>query len=444
MQHQFTTRRQQSSRQRGSAIVGVLLLGVVVLVIATGYLRSSLNQLLIADQSHLTLSLDTLVDAAADQALLMLHSGNSANWQTEGELRWRVFDDWQIDVDTPASVWVALEEAGDGLLMLVHASASQRNGRLIRRTAEIQLNRQSPFIYGLEVYDGFSINGRNITLDSFNSNDGAYANPGNRNDRIILLSPATEVGSARFINAELFGSIFIGTDESLTTGPQSRIHRRHSPSSPRIDSNAIRHGIRLDRPFPMNMPKAEDPILWAGGENVEIGDRSGFSTENFVFDDDFHIRADEIVRVVGRARWHINGDLIINGHLVIEQDGDLEVYLNGDLIASGGAILNSSEQAPRLRIFVTATEPTALQLAGNAHFAGAIHAPLASLQLAGGGSNGRFFGAAVLGSIDINGRYQFHFDEALRFTPQPLHRYAVSAWQRPSATALLLPQRLAE
>lgn len=443
MQNESITIREQGSSQRGSAIVGVLLLGVVVLVVATGYLRSSLNQLVIADQSHLTLSLDTLVDAAADQALLMLHSGAVANWQTVDELRWRNFADWQVDANTPASGWVALQETDDGLLMLIHASASQRNGRLIQRTAEIQLNRQSPFIYGLEVHDGFSINGRNITLDSFDSNNGPYANPGNRNDRIILLSPASEMGSARFINAELFGSILIGTEESLTTGPQSRIYRRQSPPGPRIDNNAIRHGIRFDRPFPIKMPKAEDPVLWAGGENVEIGDRSGFTSENYVFDD-FHIRADETVRVAGKVRWHVHGDLIINGNLVIEETGDLEVYLNGDLIARGGAILNSSEQAPRLRIFVTSTEPTTVQLAGNAHFAGAIHAPHASLQLAGGGNNGRFFGAAVLGSIDINGRYQFHFDEALRFTPQPLYRYAVSAWQRPSATALQLPQRLAE
>jgi hypothetical protein len=440
---QPTRTYQNRSRQRGSAIVGVLLVGVVVLVVVTGYLRTSLAQLTSADQSHLALSLDTLVDAAADRTLLMLHSGNTAHWQSEGQLRWRTFEDWQLDVDTPASVWVALEEATDGLVMLIHASARQRNGRLIQRTAEIQLNRQSPFIYGLEVHDGFTLNGNNIILDSFDSSNGPYANPGNRNDRLIVLSPATASGSARLNNANLYGSLYVGAADALALGPQSRVRRSQTPSGQRIDDKAIRHDIRLDRPFPVAMPQPEDPILWAGGEAVEIGDRSGFTTESYVFDD-LQIRANETVRVVGRVRWYVNGDLHIHGNLVIEEDGDLELYLNGDLHAGGGAILNTSEQSEHLRIFVTSSQPTILQLAGNARFAGAIYAPYANFRLAGGGNNGHFLGAAVLGSIDINGRYQFHFDEALRFAPQPVHRYAVTSWQRPSGNALRLPQRLAE
>ena len=110
----------------------------------------------------------------------------------------------------------------------------------------------------------------------------------------------------------------------------------------------------------------------------------------------------------------------------------------------GGDVIQIGDQPARMSLFVTATEPTRLQLAGNSTLAGSIHAPYAQLELSGSGNNGRFKGAAVLGSITINGRYQFHFDEALRFSQQPIHRYTVTGWRKPSRNARDLPTQLSD
>lgn len=430
------------SRKRGSAIIGVLIVGVVVLFVVTGYLRSSLNQLSLANQSQLTLSLDSLLDAAADQSLSMLHSGDNSDWRKQGSLMWRHFNQWRVDEDTPADVWVALEETKEGLLMLIYAAARERSGRLLERTAEVHLRRQSPFTYGLEVHDGFTFNGANIELDSFDSRVGPYSASNNRNDRLIVLSPSSKFGSAAVNNARIFGMLYIGAAEALVLRPQAEIKTR-ATSGGGVDERAIRRDIRLDRPYPVPMPSATNRILWPGGDVIQIGDQSGFTTENFVFED-LDIKSGQVVNVVGPVRWIVQGDLKLQGELVIEGDGELQVFLAGDLQATGGAIINSSDQPARMSLFVTATEPTRLQLAGNSTFAGSIHAPYAQLELSGSGNNGRFKGAAVLGSITINGRYQFHFDEALRFSQQPMHRYAVIGWRKPSRDARDLPTQLSD
>jgi hypothetical protein len=58
---------------------------------------------------------------------------------------------------------------------------------------------------------------------------------------------------------------------------------------------------------------------------------------------------------------------------------------------------------------------TSVTFGGNASFTGCIYAPEAAFQLGGGGSNTYdFIGSSVTKSVKMNGKFNFHYDEALR------------------------------
>jgi hypothetical protein len=71
---------------------------------------------------------------------------------------------------------------------------------------------------------------------------------------------------------------------------------------------------------------------------------------------------------------------------------------------------------------------TALTLAGNASFTAQIYAPEANFSLGGGGSNAYdFSGMCVVKSVNMNGHFNFHFDEATKSTLR-LFGYTARSW----------------
>ena len=73
---------------------------------------------------------------------------------------------------------------------------------------------------------------------------------------------------------------------------------------------------------------------------------------------------------------------------------------------------------------------TSLDYKGNGDFyPGVIYAPEADFHLAGGGSSAMdFIGSSVTKTIQMNGHYNFHYDESLKKTGQNLG-YVASGWR---------------
>ncbi len=71
---------------------------------------------------------------------------------------------------------------------------------------------------------------------------------------------------------------------------------------------------------------------------------------------------------------------------------------------------------------------TSVSLSGNAQFTGVIVAPNALLGMSGGGNNTMDFSGAVMArSIKLQGKFNFHYDEALGRLGGT-GRYLVSSW----------------
>jgi hypothetical protein len=80
-------------------------------------------------------------------------------------------------------------------------------------------------------------------------------------------------------------------------------------------------------------------------------------------------------------------------------------------------------------VFLGTPNCTSLSYKGNGDFTGAMYFPQADFQLAGGGSGiVDFIGSSVTKTVQMNGHYHFHFDEALKKW-NPNNAYVAASWR---------------
>jgi|GEM_PF-4611845 len=101
--------------------------------------------------------------------------------------------------------------------------------------------------------------------------------------------------------------------------------------------------------------------------------------------------------------------------------GKLVAYVDCANCTIGTADKSQSGLAQNL-IFLGTENCTSVAYAGNGGFAGVIYAPSADFQLSGGGTGVSldFIGSSITKTIQSNGHYHFHFDEALYHLSFPM------------------------
>jgi hypothetical protein len=134
--------------------------------------------------------------------------------------------------------------------------------------------------------------------------------------------------------------------------------------------------------------------------------------------------------VTGDAVLYIPGDVTISGSAFIEiaPGASLQLYVGGATAQLGGnGVLSSNAKAESFTYFGLPSNQS-LFLGGNAQFVGCIYAPNAAFTLGGGGNNTiDFIGASVTKSVQMNGHFNFHYDEALG-TLGPKTSYTITSW----------------
>lgn len=135
------------------------------------------------------------------------------------------------------------------------------------------------------------------------------------------------------------------------------------------------------------------------------------------------------ILVRGNARLYVNGSVSESGGraIVVANSGTLQMWVSGNISLSGQAAVNSTGDALRMMVYGLPTS-TSATFSGNATWTGILYAPQADLRFNGGGSDQvDFIGAAIVNSAQLNGHFNFHYDENLGRNG-PSSAFVVDSW----------------
>lgn len=134
------------------------------------------------------------------------------------------------------------------------------------------------------------------------------------------------------------------------------------------------------------------------------------------------------VLVLGEATLHVTSSLSAQ-EIEVAKDGRLKIYMGGSSFAvSGTKFINRSGDPDRLWYFGLPSN-TSITVNGNGGFCGVIYAPQAHFALNGSGGSviNDFIGASLTKSVQMNGHFNFHYDESLA-NKGVSRGYLINAW----------------
>jgi len=327
--------------------------------------------------------------------------------------------------------------------MLLGAVGTSDAGRsFASRTIQVTVTN-TPLLGGPTSLGSISMNGNNVTVDSFDSMDPKYSTNGlydasKANDHGDLATVLGITNAFNVGNANIKGHIHTGPGGTVALGSQGSVG-----DAAWVDGNkkGIQAGhfsddmnvqfANADVPFtsgsqgPPNNPLTVNGTSYSqvlsGDASLGTGGRYQFST----------LSGSVYVAPGANVVLYVPGTADLTG-IVLGTNASIKIY-NGTATGSGqsanmGNGAGSSGAHSWNFQYYGLPSVTSITYSGNATFTGTIYAPQASLNLAGGGNNKYdFVGCFVVGSLTMNGHFNMHYDEALkRFGPN--RNFVITSW----------------
>jgi len=136
------------------------------------------------------------------------------------------------------------------------------------------------------------------------------------------------------------------------------------------------------------------------------------------------------VLVTGHAVLRVTDFLEFTGKdvIIIQPGASLKLYVSApEALIGGNGILNLDGSALSFQ-YLGLPENQSLSYQGNGEFIGVVYAPDTNFYLGGGGNSiYDFIGASITKTVEMNGHYKFHYDEALSKVG-PIRDYIVISW----------------
>jgi hypothetical protein len=323
---------------------------------------------------------------------------------------------------------------------ILGAALDQRS--FIRRSVRVDTIRDNSFfVDGVVAKGQIDLAGNNVKTDSFDSEDPNYStdgkyDPAKAKDNGGVATNSGLVNSLSVGNADIMGTVATGPGGSVAIGPNGTVGDKDWVTA---GNKGIQPG-RASSDMNVSFPDVEAPFTT--GSIPPSGTVDGV-TYDYIIDEGKYVISSLSGKVLvrGDAQLYVSSSFNITGEggIWIEENGSLELYSAVDKVnIAGKGVVNGSGLAKNFQYFGLPSN-TELKIAGNGEFIGAIYAPNAHLHLAGGGKDTEDFkGASISASVKINGKFQFHYDEALARLDNGGRGYIPDSWNE-IETARALP-----
>ncbi len=422
-----TPRHFTGNRQTGSALLSAVIFSTIVMLVLGSYLYLSSTEYRVSTRSYLFGASFNLAEGGIDLALDALRDDDSSGWKVgtdgKGDTYWaRAFTGYDLGGNITGEIRVVILDAtGSSPEIYTEGRAV---GHLIGDvTKQLYVQLESgflPFQNGFNSKEGVVLKGNNVTFDSYDSRVGSYSIHGNRNSNVTVstisvVSDAIDIG-----NANVYGYVATGGGDP-DVGPQGEITTYENPGI--VDPS------RITKDYYAEFPNVEAPSLISPSTSLP---RSGIVTGGDYLVSNWKMSGKDSLYITGDTRIVVTDGVSISGKALVHiaDSATVEVYGAGDIDIGGNGVLNVSQNPRQLMIFGTnQTEGgQTIKIAGNGYLASAVYAPNATVELKGGGSDGRVFGAVVGYDAKLVGNSHFSYDEALEAYNIGGGNYAVDEW----------------
>jgi hypothetical protein len=447
------------NRARGSTLMLSMFVTAIVGFVLAAYLTLIKGQNQNVARSQAWNSTVAVIEAGIEDALTHLNRHGSTNllcdnWQfINGEyvMQRTVGENYYVvaitnfvagtnnitpSINSQGYVQMPIVVASAQSALFAAAGVVESGGRTyLARGVKATTRKDYVFAKGLVARDTINLRGNNIESDSFDSLDPNYStnglyDPNKRKDNGDIATNSSLTNSLNVGNADIMGHVSTGPNGSVSIGPNGSVGSKAWVSG---HNHGIETGYRTDDmnvDFPEVRPPFTSGAFTPGGGLIGTTNYTYLLVSGNYQLDHLTMASANKLYVTGDAILYVTGDVDITGNASIEiaNGATLQLYVGGASANLGGnGVINGSGNATNF-FYKGLPANTSLSISGNGTFTGMIYAPNAALNLNGGGNNTTdFVGAIVTNTADLNGHYNFHYDEALK-QYGPARGYIVNGW----------------
>jgi hypothetical protein len=419
IKHKLPRPRPEEASVLAVALISTAILGVTI----WSYMSMIQNQNLSVVRSQAWNSSLTLAEAGAEEALAQLNPGANVPVVDRTANGWgspsngvygpisRTLSAGTYATSYTTDLFPIIYSAGSATVPFMSSKLS----RVIRVTTT-----NTPLLnVALGAVGSISLSGSGIFTDSFNSSRTNLSNNGHYDSS--RTSTNGNVGSVNgpvdFGNHSIDGNLYLGATATFTSSSNQVMGKVFN------DFNINYPDVVLPSlPFPTSFG-----LLPTLAPDLNLYNHVFLTSGNYTVADTGSIyvaaNASVILKVTASA-WS-PGAVHIAGS--ITNSGQLTVYMQGASTTLGGNTTVDSGVAGNFTYYGLPSN-TSVTCSGTSTFIGAVYAPEASVTLNGGGNSNDFVGSCVANNVNMNGHYNFHFDEAL-LNNGPARGYTATSWE---------------
>ena len=405
----------------------------VVSLLVGGYMTLASSEYRLATRSLLIGASFSLAEGGVDLAIDALNDSDTSGWNVSGSTWTREVTGIEITAGGTGAIRVVITDATSNT-PTIHSEGIVSGHPSGDVTKQLQVSLTSgffPYKNGFDSKNGFVLKGQNVTMDSYNSANGAYSGS-NRGSEIRVSTVSIETDAIDIGNANIFGYVAVGaTLAPGQTGSDVIDVGKNGTISSYGEAQIVQED-RILTDYYASFPNRPAPSVSSGWEFPNSGTITTSGT--YYVDGDWSLGGNSGALAIAPNTdviLVVTGELNLTGKatLTLNTDATLKLFVEGDVSIGGNGILNSSNPE-NLEVIGTNTNEgeQTIKINGNGQLSATVYAPNANVELKGGGSSGRVYGAVVAYDASLVGGTHFSFDEALADVNLGSTDYEVFQW----------------